>query len=325
MNEFGRLFKINIFGESHGKAIGVCIDGCPVGISLSAEDFIPDLKRRKTGAKGTSPRIESDMPEIISGVFESKTSGAPITILFKNNNTKSKDYSSLVDNPRPGHADFVAKSKYKGFNDYTGGGHFSGRLTLALVAAGVIAKKIIKSIDIRASILKVGGKEDYEQILENAIETGDSLGGLIECVAKGIPIGLGEPFFDSVESVISHLAFSIPAVKAIEFGLGFESAAIKGSENNDIILNDKGHTETNNSGGISGGITNGNDLVFRIAIKPTSSISLKQNTYRYSSDSVEALEIKGRHDACIALRVPVIVEAITAIALADLFLINEMY
>ncbi|HZJ73337.1 MAG TPA: chorismate synthase [Perlabentimonas sp.] len=323
MNSFGRIFRISIFGESHGPAIGVTIDGVPAGIKLSIADFTPDLTRRKSGAPGTTPRIESDTPEIISGWFNEHTTGAPLTILFKNTNTQSSDYGNIANTPRPGHADFAARKRFKGYNDYRGGGHFSGRLTLALVAAGVIAKKIIPNINIQAKLLKVGGSSYIEKSVVNAVAENNSVGGLIECQAKGIPLGLGEPFFDSVESVISQLAFAVPAIKGIEFGSGFAAAAMSGSEHNDLIIDKTGKTATNNAGGITGGLTNGNDLVFRVAVKPTSSIGIKQSTFSLETGKTEELVVKGRHDACIALRVPVVIEAITAIALADFMLISN--
>lgn len=324
MNSFGTLFKVHIFGESHGTAVGICIDNCPAGIDLNEEDFLYDISRRKSGAKGTTPRQEEDMPEIISGVFNGKTTGAPITVLFKNNNVISKDYSNLIDTPRPGHADFTAKIKYGGFNDYRGGGHFSGRLTLCLVAAGVIAKKICKTISIRATLIEAGGNSNIDKAIDEALAANDSIGGIVECIASNIPIGLGEPFFDSVESLISHIVFSIPAIKGIEFGSGFLSAKMKGSQHNDAISDEFGNTEKNNSGGINGGISNGNDLVFRVAVKPTSSIGIAQETYSFKTGQKVILEIKGRHDACIALRVPVIIEAATAIVLADLMLQEQI-
>jgi len=322
MNIFGRIFKISIFGESHGKYVGVIIDGCPLGIDLKEEAFFADLDRRRSGAKGTTQRKEKDLPEIISGVFNEKTTGAPITIVFKNENTISKDYFKLKNLPRPGHSDFVAFKKYKGYNDYRGGGHFSGRLTLALVAAGVIAKKIVKPIKINAKLLEVGGSSNIEKAIDLAIKKNDSIGGIVECKAENIPVGLGEPFFDSVESVISHLVFSIPAIKGIEFGAGFEVAKMYGSKHNDEIINAFGKTKTNNAGGVNGGISNGNPLFFKVVVKPTSSIGLQQNTINIQTKTQEKLEIKGRHDVCIALRVPVVIEAVTAIALADLLLVN---
>jgi chorismate synthase len=317
MNSFGRLFRVHIFGESHGIAIGVTIDGCPPGIPLTEEDFLPDLGRRKAGAKGTTPRQEDDLPEIVSGCFRGHTTGAPIAVLFRNNNIKSTDYDNLVKTPRPGHSDFVAWKRYDGFNDHRGGGHFSGRLTLTLVAAGVVAKKLIDPVQIHAKLIKAGGREDIEAAVVEALEAGDSLGGLVECRAANVPLGWGEPFFDPIESVISHLAFAVPAIKGIEFGSGFAAATMKGSQHNDPILDETGRTATNNAGGITGGLSNGNEIVFRVAVKPTSSISIAQQTFSIETQKVETLQVKGRHDACIALRVPVVIEAITAIALAD--------
>lgn len=321
MNSYGTLFKTTIFGESHGASVGINIDNCPAGIPLSVEDFNADLSRRKSGAKGTTPRQEEDAPEIISGVFNGYTTGAPLTIIFRNNNTISKDYSNLVDTPRPGHADFTGRMKYGGFADYRGGGHFSGRLTLPLVAAGVIAKKICNTIHIQATLIEAGGSPDIDAAIDKALAEHDSIGGIVECRATNMPIGLGEPFFDSVESVISHLVFAIPAVKGVEFGSGFGVAKLYGSQNNDTFITDTGKTAQNNAGGINGGISNGNDLVFRIAVKPTSSIGKAQDTFNMAKGELETLKIVGRHDACIALRVPVVLEAITAIALADLLLV----
>lgn len=318
MNSFGRIFRVHIFGESHGNGIGITLDGIPPGLPLKEEDFLPDLGRRKAGAKGTTPRKEDDLPEIVSGCFRDHTTGAPLTVLFRNNNTKSGDYDNLVKTPRPGHSDFVAWKRYAGFNDHRGGGHFSGRLTLGLVAAGVVAKKLIDPVAITASLIKAGGREDIELAVSEALEAGDSLGGLVECKTHNIPLGWGEPFFDPIESVIAHLAFAVPAIKGIEFGSGFSAASMKGSEHNDPILDESGKTASNNAGGITGGLSNGNEMVFRVAVKPTSSISIAQKTFSIESKKVETLEVKGRHDACIALRVPVVIEAITAIALADL-------
>ena len=323
MNSFGRIFRISIFGESHGPAIGVTVDGIPAGIAISLDDFLPDISRRRGGLKGTTPRAEEDIPEIISGWFNGISTGAPMTVLFRNKDVKSSDYNEILKTPRPGHADFVAYKRFRGFNDYRGGGHFSGRLTLALIAAAVIAKKIISPVAISANLIEAGGSRDVEKAVNQAVEKGDSIGGLVECSAKHIPLGWGEPFFDSVESVISHLAFAVPAIKGIEFGSGFRAAAMKGSEHNDPILEDSGLTATNHAGGITGGLTNGNELVFRVAVKPASSISISQKSFSPSTGKMEILEVKGRHDACIGLRVPVVIEAITAIALADLKMIYQ--
>ena len=328
MNSFGRFFRITIFGESHGPSVAIIIDGCPPGLPLTAEDFTIDIDRRKPGAKGTTPRKEEDTPEFLSGIFNDHTTGAPITISFKNGNTRSGDYEKQRAVPRPGHADLVAEQKFYGFQDYRGGGHFSGRLTVAIVAAGVVAKKIIssnnsgKNVTINASILEIGGEKDIEKGLQKAIDAKDSIGGIIECRVSNLPTGLGEPFFDSAESLLSHAVFSIPAVRGIEFGTGFAAARMFGSEHNDAIENVDGTTRTNHAGGIVGGLTNGNEMVFRIAVKPTSSTPKEQETLNFDTNTIEPFSVKGRHDLCIALRVPVILEAVTAIVITDLLLIK---
>ena len=368
MNVFGNRFRVSIFGESHGERIGVTVDGVLPGIPLSETDFVQDLSRRKAGALGTTPRLESDQPEIVSGVYEGKTTGAPLTILFKNENTRSQDYEQFRKNPRPGHADFTANLKYGGFNDPRGGGHFSGRITLGVVAAGVIAKKMLYFARFHAQLIAVGGLTDatqWPQALKAAQEEGDSLGGVVECTVEGLPIGLGEPFWNSVESQMAHAVFAIPGVRGIEFGDGFAASAMKGSEHNDLFPehgccgghhhedgeehhcchgeHEEGHEcgchsehseeshecqchgeheggehhccgrhkrpqppVTNHAGGVNGGITNGNPVVFRVAFKPTASIA--------------KAGIPGRHDVCFALRTPVIVEAMAAIVLVDLAL-----
>jgi chorismate synthase len=325
MDSFGKLFRISIFGESHGVSVGIVIDGCPPGIPLVADDFMEQLSRRKSGAKGTTPRQEADQPKIMSGVFNDFTTGAPLTILFENTNTRSRDYSQFRDVPRPGHADFVSQHKFKGFDDYRGGGHFSGRLTLGIVAAGVVARKIIAPVSVQSRLLEVGGSTDIEKAIDLAVENKDSIGGIVECTATGLPVGLGEPFFDSVEAVLSHMVFSIPAIKGIEFGSGFGAAKMKGSEHNDWFVEKTGKTATNYAGGINGGITNGNDIVFRVAVKPTSSTSAIQQTLNFKTGEVIDFEVEGRHDTCIALRIPPVLEAATAIVLADLTLVNKKW
>lgn len=317
MNQFGRKFRVSIFGESHGEIMGITLDGVPPGIPLAKDEFTKDIERRKPGQVGTTPRVEADEVRFASGVFNGFTTGAPLTLLFENANTRSGDYEEFRKFPRPGHADFVAEKKFKGFQDYRGGGHFSGRLTVLLVAAGVVAKKILGTCSVEAEIIEVGGERNIELGLQKAIDQKDSVGGIIECVAKNIPIGYGEPFFDSLESLISHAVFSVPAVKGIEFGSGFASAKMFGSENNDALMDVKGQTATNNAGGIVGGISNGNDIVFRVAIKPTSSTPLEQQTLNLETETVEKYQVKGRHDLCIALRAPVVIEAVTAITLVD--------
>ena len=324
MNSFGRIFRVNIFGESHGESLGINIDGIPAGLPLCVEDFLIDIERRKGGTqKGTTPRQETDLPIFKSGVFNNKTTGAPVTILFENNNTRSDDYQKQRDFPRPGHADFVASKKFAGNEDYRGGGHFSGRLTVAIVAAGVIAKKLLKEIKVESNIVEIGGEKNIEAGLQKAIDAKDSIGGIVECKVSGLSIGLGEPFFDSVESLISHAVFAIPAVRGIEFGTGFHAAKMFGLEHNDAIVDASGKTKTNHAGGVVGGITNGNELVFRIAIKPTASTPKEQESLNWNNNQVENFSVKGRHDLCIALRVPVVLEAVTAMVLADLMLLEQ--
>ena len=382
MNAFGNIFRVSIFGESHGEQIGVVVDGLAPGIPLSEADFAADIARRRSGAKGTTPRVEADEPQILSGVYEGYTTGAPLAIVFHNTNTHSQDYEALLNVPRPGHADYTANLKYGGFQDPRGGGHFSGRLTLPVVAAGVIAKKLLFAtiagatrgrVQFRcdARLVEIGGIADQTQwdaALDQAQKEGDSLGGVVECVVSGVPAGLGEPFWDSVESRLSHAIFAIPA------------ARMKGSEHNDVYApagcgghshggchehgadhegcchehgegegcchggeehdheggcchGGEGHHEggccghhrnrlvtpaTNHAGGVNGGITNGNPLVFRVAFKPTSSIAKAQETYDFAKGEMTSLQVPGRHDTCFALRTPVIVEAMAAIVLADL-------
>lgn len=319
MNSFGRNFRVQIFGESHGPCVGITIDGCPPGLPLSTADFEKDIERRKGGVqKGTTPRQETDLPIFQTGVFNGYTTGAPLTIIFENNNTRSGDYEKQRAVPRPGHADFVAHQKFKGFEDYRGGGHFSGRLTVCLVAAGVVAKKILSNCTVTANLLEIGGEKDIAAGLQKAIDAKDSIGGIVECRVTGLPIGWGSPFFDSVESMLAHAVFAIPAVRGVEFGTGFAAARMFGSEHNDAITDATGTTATNHAGGIVGGITNGNELVFRIAIKPTSSTPKEQTTLNWETGELEAFSVKGRHDLCIALRVPVVLEAVTAMVLADL-------
>jgi len=323
MNSFGVIFRVSLFGESHGVAIGAIVDGCPPGLAISPDDFMADLKRRQSGSKGTTKRQEPDKPEILSGVFNGVTTGAPITIMTRNSDKISSDYDEFKRIPRPGHADFVSRVKHSGFSDMRGSGHFSGRITWGLVSAGVIAKKIAAQAEISTRLVSAGGSENIEDAVNEAIAISDSIGGIIECRVKNPPIAIGEPFFYSFESAVSHIIFSIPAIKGIEFGAGFAAAAMKGSEHNDSFINDKGQTATNNAGGINGGITNGNEIIFRIVVKPTSSTGVEQETYNFGTAEMTKLKVEGRHDTCIALRMPVIVEAATAIAIADLILIDR--
>lgn len=357
MNTLGRKFRVSIFGESHGELIGVVLDGVPAGLELSEHDFQQDILRRKSGAKGTTPRIEADSPMIVSGVFEGHTTGAPLTITFKNTNTHSSDYELFAAMPRPGHADLTAALKWDDCQDPRGGGHFSGRMTLPVVAAGVVAKKILEDATIldetpvrgiNARIIELGGialgevrvsdvagdseaasvyvdaseselPAAWQDAIDKAMNEGDSLGAVVECVVPYVDPGYGEPFWDSVESQVAHAVFAIPGVRGIEFGDGFAAAQMKGSEHNDPIGED-GRPLKNGAGGINGGITNGAPIVFRVAFKPTSSIRKAQQTFNFATGQMDELVVPGRHDACFALRAPVVVEAMTAIALADLVL-----
>ena len=342
MNTFGRRYRVSIFGESHGEMIGVTLDGVPAGLELSEQDFAADILRRKSGAKGTTPRIEADQPIIVSGVFEGHTTGAPLTIVFKNTNTHSSDYSLFAAMPRPGHADLTAALKWDDCQDPRGGGHFSGRLTLPVVAAGVVAKKMLADLTIldetpcnavNAEIVELGGialkdisasqdmmiPAEWQDAIDQAIKDGDSLGAVVECTVPDIDPGYGEPFWDSVESQIAHAVFAIPGVRGIEFGDGFKAASMKGSDHNDPINSD-GRPSKNGAGGVNGGITNGAPIKFRVAFKPTSSIRRPQQTFNFATGQMDTLEVPGRHDACFALRAPVVVEAMAAIVLADLAL-----
>ena len=338
MNTFGRKYRVSIFGESHGELIGVTLDGVPAGLELSEQDFEADILRRKSGAKGTTPRIEADQPMIVSGVFEGHTTGAPLTIVFKNTNTHSSDYSLFAAMPRPGHADLTAAMKWDDCQDPRGGGHFSGRLTLPIVAAGVVAKKMLSDMTmldetpcnaVQARIVELGGialgdasasldiPDAWKEAIDAVIKEGDSLGAVVECIVPDIDPGYGEPFWDSVESCLAHAIFAIPGVRGLEFGDGFAAAAMKGSEHNDPIGED-GRPVKNGSGGVNGGITNGAPITFRVAFKPTASIRKAQQTYNFATGQMDTLEVPGRHDVCFALRAPVVVEAMTAIVLADL-------
>ena len=339
MNTFGQRFKVSIFGESHGEMIGVVLDGVPAGRELSEQDFMSDISRRKSGAKGTTPRIEADTPMIMSGVFEGHTTGAPLTVTFRNTNTHSSDYDLFAAMPRPGHADLTAAMKWDECQDPRGGGHFSGRLTLPIVAAGVVAKKILQDAtildetpmdSIEAKIIELGGialeegagdalQQSWMDAIEAAVAEGDSLGAVVECVVPSVDPGYGEPFWDGLESQLAHAIFAIPGVRGVEFGDGFNAARMNGSEHNDPIGED-GRPTKNGAGGANGGITNGAPIVFRVAFKPTSSIHKPQQTYNFETGQMDTLIVPGRHDACFALRTPVVVEAMTAITLADLVL-----
>lgn len=353
---WGKNFRVTIFGESHGDCIGVVIDGIPSGTVIDIEYINREMKRRAPGQNKISTlRKEDDTVEIISGIFEGRTTGAPFTIIIKNRDHISKDYSKIKDLMRPGHADYTSSKKYKGFNDYRGSGHFSGRITAPLVFAGTIARQILeqKGIYIGSHI------ESVESIVDNRFEVlpsiqllkdlrdkrlplikselehriidlidkvkkeGDSVGGVVECAIIGINAGVGDPFFESVESVLSSILFSIPSIKGVEFGSGFEISKMKGSQANDeFFYADDGsvRTKTNNNGGINGGITNGMPIVFRVAVKPPSSIARVQDTINISTYKNQKIEVTGRHDPIIVPRIIPVIEAVSAIAVLDMIM-----
>ncbi len=323
MNSFGNSFRIALWGESHGAQVGVTIDGLPAGIPLAASDFEADLARRRSGAAGTTARREADTPQLVAGLYEGRTTGAPLTVLFSNDDTRPADYDTLRHHFRPSHADRTMALKFGGWNDPRGGGHASARLTVGLVAAGVVAKRLLPAgVRFATRLVEIGGCDDperFEALLAEAAAAEDSLGGIVECCVEGVPAGLGEPLFESVESLVGQLLFAVPAVKGVAFGDGFEVARRRGSENNDRIADAAGRTFTNHDGGINGGITNGNPLRVRAAFKPTPSIARPQESFNAATGRIEPLTIRGRHDCCVALRGAVVVEAAVAIALADLF------
>ena len=317
MDRFGHKFSLDIFGASHAPSLGVVLRGVPASLALSADDFTADILRRKSGAKGTTPRIEADLPEL----DDRRATDGTLTITFANRNYRDGDYRDFTDIPRPGHADFVALAKYGSLRN----GWFSGRMTLPLVAAGVVAKKLIAPVKIEARLTEVGGvstddPQAVEQLLDATAREGDSLGGIIACCCTGVPAGLGEPFFDSLESLLAHALFSIPGIRGVEFGDGFAAARMKGSQHNDPFIDAEGHTARNGAGGINGGIANGNPVVFRIAAKPTPSIRKVQHTFDFARGEMTDFIVPGRHDVCFALRVPPVVEAVTACVFADLML-----
>lgn len=351
---WGSKIKLSIFGESHGNAIGITIDGLPAGFSIDMDKIMMEMSRRAPGKSSLStPRKESDIPEILSGYFEGKTTGTPLCAIIRNSNTKSKDYSKLKDVMRPGHADYTGAVRYKGFNDYRGGGHFSGRITAPLVFAGAICKQIleVKGIIVSAHINSIGKikdcsflesdisdellnsfkekelplintklEDEMRQEILSARSSGDSIGGTIECAILGVSPGIGDPFFDSVESTLAHLMFSVPAVKGIEFGKGFDISKMRGSEANDEYYLENGNikTKTNNNGGILGGITNGMPIIFNVAIKPTASMFKEQNTVNIVTMEETTLCIEGRHDPCIVQRALPVIEAVAAIGITEL-------
>ncbi|MBO7208393.1 MAG: chorismate synthase [Clostridia bacterium] len=344
---FGKNIQFAIFGESHGPAIGGVMSSFPHGVKLDLPYIDMFLKRRNHKALYTTKRQEADNYEILSGVKDGVTTGAPLAFIIRNGDTRGKDYSELENLVRPGHSDYPAFIKYNGFNDVSGGGHFSGRLTAPLTFAGSVARQILrdKGIEIYSYVVSVGNikcpvdsdnakemqmadfpvadesyKEKFIKEIESAAKDGDSVGGVIRCVIKNIPAGVGEPFFHSVESEIASMMFSIPAVKGVEFGKGFEITRMRGSEANDCyeVQSGKIKTVTNNNGGVTGGITNGSDVVFQVAIKPTPSIFKPQNTVNVNTKTNEVLQLKGRHDSCIVPRATVAVESGAALVVLDL-------
>ena len=350
---FGNNFRVLVFGESHGDVIGVVLEGCPPGLMIDIEQIQRELDRRRPGSSEfVTSRSEADQVQIHSGIISGTTTGAPITMTIPNTDVDSSSYEDIKDTPRPGHADYTARVKYDGHNDYRGGGTFSGRMTAALVMAGSIARSILKDIGIEviAHVLQVGSvklkrkvsiqdiktntytnetrcadiktSKEMETEIASAKQEGDSIGGIIECQILDVPVGIGEPFFDSIESLLSHAMFSIPGVKGIEFGSGFRSASLRGSENNDspTILDGKVSWSKNDSGGILGGISNGAPIEFRVAVKPTSSISKTQQTIDLARMADTSLIVKGRHDPCIAPRAVPVIEGLTAIVMVDLIM-----
>ena len=324
-SSYGKWVRISIFGQSHSEAIGVTIDGLPAGIPINMEELQRFMNRRAPGqSRYSTPRKEADKPELISGLVGSTTCGAPLTALIQNTNTKSGDYDNIRDIPRPGHADLTAHIKYGGYEDVRGGGHFSGRLTAPLCIAGGIFKQILqkKGVEIDARIVEIGGNhEDPFQEIDRAREDLDSVGGIVECRITGVPAGIGDPMFDGVENAIAQTVFAIPAVKGIEFGAGFAASRMRGSQNNDPFRYDEDgniRTTSNNSGGILGGITNGMEIIFRCAFKPTPSISQPQDSINWSSGENAVLEVHGRHDPCIVPRALPCVESAAALALINL-------
>ena len=351
---FGDKIRISVFGESHGTAMGVIIDGLPAGEEIDMNEVYVQMQRRAPGGdKTATPRKEADFPEVLSGMLNGKTTGAPLAAVIHNTNTRSSDYGNLISSPRPGHADYTAYLKYGGCNDIRGGGHFSGRLTANIVFAGAVARQILKrkGITIAAHIYSIGNaydapfepcgitdeltdklnkskfalvNDDCENSMREVVEAarldGDSVGGIIECIIQGMPKGVGDPMFNGVENVISAAVFGVPAVKGIEFGSGFEGSSLRGSENNDEFFYDEGcvRTRTNNHGGILGGISSGMPIIFRTAMKPTPSIALEQKTVDLKEKTDTTLAIKGRHDPCIAVRAVPVIEAAAAAAMTEL-------
>jgi chorismate synthase len=355
-NSLGKLFAVTSFGESHGRCVGVVIDGCPAGLALTAEDIQKEVDRRKPGASViATARAEEDRVEVLSGIFSGRTTGAPICLLAWNRDVDSTQYEKTKFLPRPGHADYTAFMKYGGFNDFRGGGRFSGRITAGFVMAGAVARKLLNQIgmEVLAHTVEIGGIEaqpkrideirenvdknplrcadlkaakEMAKALEKVKAEGDSLGGIIEGIALNVPTGLGEPVFDTLEGDLAKALFAIPAVKGVEFGSGFSAAGKRGSENNDAftIKDGKIVAVTNNAGGILGGISTGMPVVVRVAIKPTSSIARDQETVDLQKMKKANLAVKGRHDVCIVPRAVPVVEAMMAVTLGDFALRAEL-
>ena len=354
MSTYGDKIKLTVFGESHGDGIGCVLDNIPAGICIDMDKVLTQMARRAPGKDKTStPRLEKDFPIVKSGILDGVTTGAPISCFIENTNTRSGDYSNLLDKPRPGHADYTAYIKYDGKNDIRGGGHFSGRLTAPIVFAGAVARQILeqKGIKIAAHIASIGGvsderfnpvdipdelierlntetfaliDKDKEAAMRDVIEKArmdlDSVGGVVECAVTGVPVGIGGPLFDGIEGKISQAVFGIPAVKGVEFGSGFACAEARGSENNDSFVFEDGKvkTATNNCGGILGGISDGMPIIFRAAFKPTPSIAKEQKTVNLTTGENTTLSVKGRHDPCIVPRAVSVVEAVAALAVLDM-------
>ncbi|MCF7932228.1 MAG: chorismate synthase [Acholeplasmataceae bacterium] len=322
MNTYGQFFKVTLFGESHQPEIGVVVEGVPAGTVIDMTMIEQDLKKRRPGAVGTTARVEADHFRVTSGIFQGRATGSPLHLVIENTDTRSKDYQHLLKQPRPGHADYVASIKYGGFHDHRGGGRFSGRLTAALVMAGSLAKMFLP-YTFETELIKVGTLTDMsslDQYLEGIKAKGESVGGIVKLSVKGIPVGIGEPFFQKLDAEIAKMMFSIPAVKGVSFGLGFEGVERLGSDFNDVFSDFDGTTLSNHSGGVSGGLSNGNDLVLKVFVKPTSSIQKTQETYDFETKTLKPLSIGGRHDVAIVRRAGIVLENALAIVLADLTL-----
>ena len=327
MNTFGRIFKISLFGESHGMSVGVLIDGIPVGLLVDEDLIKSDLKRRNPKDFFETPRKEADEIIIESGVYNGVTVGSPVLIRVLNKSFESDSYRNYHNHHRPSHADYVLKEKYKGLHNLPGTGHFSGRLSIGLVIAGSFAKMILKDIDIKTEFSKVGTLTDFSKLdeyLQEIKNANESVGAILTTTISNLDVGLGEPFFDTVEGMISHILYSIPSVKGVSFGIGFSGVELLGSEYVDVFIDETGRTKTNHSGGINRGITNGNYLIINTFIRPISSFKKQIQTFDFEKKKMEMLENKGNHDTFIGERIKVIIENSIMVALADLFLLNKV-